>query len=82
MNLHKKTQYGDTALSLLCEFSKSDKILQVAQLLIAKGIGVVDDAVDYLNRRSIDEVPNKKQIIQLIRKAHYNIKKMRSQTIV
>lgn len=78
VNVSHKTQYGDNALSLLCEFSKSDKILQVAELLAAKGVGVVEDAADYLNRRSIEEVPNKAKIVQLIRKAYSNTKKIKS----
>ena len=64
----------ENALMKLLKHSKSEKIYEVAELLITKGIDINqkdkygENAVDYLNARSLEDVPNKSQILKLIKK--------------
>ena len=39
-NVNNTSKYGENALIWLCWFSKSSKILEVAKLVIANGIGI------------------------------------------
>ena len=71
-NLSDTDEDGRNALSFLCAYSKNPKILQVARLLISKGIDIQQKdkygktAVDYMNERSADKVPDKLQILDLL----------------
>ena len=72
INLNEKDEGGRNTLSVLCHNSYSPKILQVAKLLITNGISVnqIDKdgktAFDYMNDRSVDDIPNKTGILQLL----------------
>ena len=67
-------RYKENALIKLCEYSLSNKIFEVAELLISNGADVDQtningrNAAYYINQRSNEEVPKKSQILDLLKK--------------
>ena len=65
----------------MCLLYKNPKILQVARLLISKGIDIQQKdkygktAVDYMNERSADKVPDKLQILDLLQSSEWENRK-------
>ena len=74
IHLEEVDESGKNALSVLCAFSKNIKILRVVELLINNGMIIRQKdkngktAADYMNERSLHEVPSKSQILDLIEK--------------